>query len=264
MTPQSPLPDPLINGPLLVALGNGLEAQQFCKMPETVDDLGLPDDLAGAPSDEPEDAPPDIGGRLLLEATARTAEVEKFLDDVLISDIQETPLSNIDDVIDDRRSRDERMQRIESRAKELLQEEMLKATHERDVKELEEAVATVNAPNPGEAAASDPKASRSSKSTGGKRGSPTDLSSSSSSSMGGGSGDTVPPPAPFKLESANRKKSEQNPYVLNLTEFLPESDATRQARDLKAENDVLKACLANAKNPRAFDAYLKRSTHTVA
>ena len=69
---------------------------------------------------------------------------------------------------------------------------------------------------------------------------------------------------PFKLESLGVAKSrEQNPYVLNVTDFVPEVQATRSARELKAENEVLRACLKDARsNPKAFESYLRRSTQT--
>ena len=53
-----------------------------------------------------------------------------------------------------------------------------------------------------------------------------------------------------------------NPYVLDMTEFMPEMDATRKARELRAENEALRACLKNGKAPKAFEQYLRRSSHT--
>ena len=188
---------------------------------------------------------------LAAEAAARTAEVEKFFDDVLIDDFKATPLNTMEEVLGERKERDERASRLAARTKELMDEEIAKQKHEREVKELEEVAKELTATE-----AKDGK-------PGSKSGSRSGGAGSSSSSAA--AADAEPAPAPFKLESAGRKKSEvNNPYVLNLTEFVPEQEATRAARDLRAENDVLRACLKDTKNPKAFESYLRRSTHTVA
>jgi hypothetical protein len=55
------------------------------------------------------------------QGTELDAQIEKFFDDVLIDDIQQTPLITIEGVLQERRERDERQTRLRSRAQEMLQ-----------------------------------------------------------------------------------------------------------------------------------------------
>jgi hypothetical protein len=201
------------------------------------------------------------------------ASVEKFLDEALISDIRETPLITLDGVLDDRREREERLDRIRGRTKELMDEELAKEKHEREVRELEEAISTSSQPVPV------PKQRERRPSRRDAAEAPATTAAAAPAAAPAAEG--PPPPAaavaadgeevaavaaslPFKLESAGVARSrEQNPYVLNMTDFVPEVQATRSARDLKAENEVLRACLKGARSdPKAFESYLRRSTQT--
>jgi len=185
---------------------------------------------------------------LASEAAQLEAETEKFLDEALISSMRDAPLTTLDAVLSERQEAAERSVRVGNRAKELMEAEMAKARHEREVKELEEAI-SVTAPPPSSAAgkkrASPPLAN-----------SPTPAPPLSESTEEAAAAAALP----FELESAQRQPP--NPYILNLTEFVPEVEATRQARDLKKENEVLRACLQVGVRPNAFEGYLRRSTHT--
>ena len=183
------------------------------------------------------------------------AETEKLLDETLIADIQETPLVTVDAVLGEREEAKERRERVESRAKEMLEEELAKQRHEREVKDLEEAISVTQKPiaKATTAAARKPP------------------SASAPAAASPEPEEEAPPTAPFQLASANVRKNvrarEANPYVLNLTEFVPETEATRKARDLRKETELLKACLADAKlagRPNAFESYLKRGASTHA
>ena len=241
----------------------------------------MPDDAALQQAGETteEDAPLELDKDSLphefaARAVANAAEVEKFFDDVLINDFKTTPLNNLDEVLDERREREERKDRLASRAKELLEEEMAKAKHEKEVKDLEEAISITAVPaevggsgkgGSGSKAKGGGGSGGGSGGGGGGTGGGTGSASSSGADGRGSPADdeaAAPAQAPFKLSSEGRKKSEANPYVLNLTEFVPELDATRKARELKAENEALRACLKNGANPKAFEQYLRRSSHT--
>ena len=181
------------------------------------------------------------------------AETEKLFDETLIADIQETPLVTLDAVLEEREEAKERRDRVAGRAKEMLEEELAKERHEREVKDLEEAISVTQKPiaKATTAAARKPP------------------SASAPAAASPEPEEEVPPTAPFELASANVRANvrerEANPYVLNLTEFVPETEATRQARDLRKETELLKACLADAKQrPNAFESYLKRGASTHA
>ena len=182
------------------------------------------------------------------EASALEAETEKFLDEALISDFQETPLTTLESVIEERQQANERRDRVQSRAKELLELEIAKEKHEKEVKDLEDAISATAQPAAPSGAAGKKKKEAAAAAA------PAAESSSAADDF------LLKTSMPFKLESADRK--DLNPYVLNLTEFLPEVETTRKARDLRAENELLKACLKNAKGPNAFQDYLRRSSHT--
>ena len=201
---------------------------------------------------------------LASEAAELEAETEKFLDEALITDIQDTPLTTLEDVIDERRDAKERRERVHQRAKEMLEQELAKQKHEREVKELEDAINVTQQPD--DVLAAGKAASKRE----GKKSVPTASAAAPSAepiaSAEGSEEISVEEAAaalPFKLESTSLKNRDVNPYVLNLTEFLPEQEATRHARDLKAENEILRACLSGAgKKANAFESYLRRSSHT--
>jgi len=171
--------------------------------------------------------------RLAQEANEIEASIERFLDEALITEMREAPLTTMEDVMEERRSRELSTARVHDRAKELLKEELSKAEHERDVEELERAVAASKQP------ASDAS----------KAGAASEESETS----------RLHAEAPVKLNGAGCSKG-LKPYLADLTEFVPEGEASRKARTLREENDLLRKCLADAGNPRAFEGYLRNST----
>ena len=195
---------------------------------------------------------------LAAMATRFEADVEKFLDDALIADVKSTALTTLDGVLEGRRERDERSERIQNRTKELLDEELAKQKHERELKDLEEAIAVTQQPVPGSAVGG--KRERRASAGPGATAAPATEAATSVLAV---ENDATVPPAPFKLESETRKTNAQNPYVLNMTDFLSENVATRQARDLRTENELLRKCMSGDKRaPKAFETYLKRSAHS--
>ena len=206
---------------------------------------------------------------LASEAADLEAQTEQFFDQVLITEINETPLTTLDGVLDERFEATQRRDRFHARHKELLAEELAKQKHEREVKDLEDAINTTNQPMPinnkgnGKsklasvsmieksvaAAPSDEKPKD------GRSPSPEEAAPSAAVAA-------IAATLPFQLESLKGERArDANPYVLNLTEFVPETEATRQARELRAESDLLRKCLEghNSSKPRAFEGYLKHS-----
>lgn len=221
---------------------------------------------AAAPAEEDVDTN-DVHA-LAAVATKFEADVEKFLDDALIADVTSTPLTTLDDVLAERQDRQQREERLKSRRGEFLEEELAKQRHEREVKELEEAVAVTQQPMPGAPlpiGANGQRSRRASAGPGAEKGNAVAAAAAEVEAarreLEAVEANVAPP---FKLESASRKTDAQNPYVLNLTDFLPEVQSTRQARELRAENDILRKCLGdNARQPKAFEAYLKRNAQPI-
>ncbi|KAL1529851.1 hypothetical protein AB1Y20_000782 [Prymnesium parvum] len=163
------------------------------------------------------------------------AQIEQFLDEVLLDDIRQTPLITMENVLEERRARAERAKRIKDRTQEMLQEEMAKQKHDEELRELEAAAAALR----------DPKnAPRAEMSVGAKA-------------------EENPfkqiPDLPFKLEGIGRSK-DLKPYVANLTDFEPESHVKQQLGNLRSENELLQRCLRDSKRPGAFEAYLRSSS----
>ena len=113
-------------------------------------------EAASAPSAASEANEPDVSAldNVLLDSTAlphelaakaveNAAAVEKFFDDVLIDDFKATPLTNLDEVLDERKERAERLESLASRTKELLDEELAQEKHKQEVKDLEEAISII-------------------------------------------------------------------------------------------------------------------------
>ena len=197
---------------------------------------------------------------LASQAAELEAEMEKFFDDALISDIKETPLTTVDGVLEDRNQAKEQRERVQRRAKEMLDEDLEKEKQAREVKDLEEAISVTKVSEPAVAAVTKKKD--------GKKPAAAAAAPSSDDAAAAdakASATAAAAELPFKLESLGVMRSrEANPYVLNLTEFLPEQEATRQARDLKAENELLRKCLADAqkgKGGNAFEGFLRRNAH---
>ncbi len=63
-----------------------------------------------------------------------------------------------------------------------------------------------------------------------------------------------------RAESSRSKQQSLKPYIANFTSFEPEVEVSRKSRDLKQENDLLRKCLQDSKNPRAFEGYLRTKT----
>ena len=189
------------------------------------------------------------------EAAELEAETEKFLDEALITDFQETPLTTMEDVLEERREAAESRDRVKQRAKELLEQEIAKEKHAREVKELEEAVGVAAQPLPAVPGVNDKGKGKS------KASAPAGAPAAEEESADGASVSSLP----FELESVGKMRAaEWNPYTLNLTEFMNSGEATRKARDLQAENELLKKCLQDSRTGRAnaFEGYLKRGAHT--
>ena len=53
---------------------------------------------------------------------------------------------------------------------------------------------------------------------------------------------------------------ESKPYVANFSDFLPEAEANRKARELKEENELLRKCLVRETKADAFDSYIRKKT----
>ena len=163
------------------------------------------------------------------------ATVERFLDESLIAEFKDTPLHTMEEVLAERKDAEERRQRLATRADELMQQELAKQRHEKDVLGLQEAIA--------ERAAEDSAASRAKHApTSAKGGAPAPAASSSQ-----------------KLVGAGRSK-QLKPYVYNHTEFVTSADANRHARNLKGENELLRRCLQDPRKPGAFEEYLRTAT----
>ena len=172
---------------------------------------------------------------LASEAAEFEASVNRFLDEALISDFQTTPLHTLDDVLDARREKEEQRLRVQARAKELMADEVAKDRHERELRDLAEAISVTNEPSPAVGART------------GKR-SPTE-----------GEGEEAVPAAPFKLEGAGRSR-QLKPYMANTSEFTSEHEASRHIDGLQKENELLRKCLQGSRTPGAFDTYLHAKT----
>lgn len=189
--------------------------------------------------------------RLAQEANEIEASIERFLDEALITEMREAPLTTMEDVMEERRSRELSTARVHDRAKELLKEELSKAEHERDVEELERAVAASK--QPASDASKAGAASEESETSRLHAEAPVKLN-------GAGCSKGLKPcvrPCPLPLASATprvpvRARTARR-YLADLTEFVPEGEASRKARTLREENDLLRKCLADAGNPRAFE-----------
>lgn len=180
------------------------------------------------------------------------------MDEALIAEFRETPLHTLDDVLQERRERNERDERVRGRAKELLDEELEKRRQAKELRELEEAITASQAPAPDQTAASHKERGRPS--------APAAAPASAPAADGEAAGElsattlaAAVATAPFELEGAGRSVG-LRPYVANLTDFVAEGEASRVVRELRAESDLLRKCLADGKDrPRAFDTYLKAS-----
>ena len=72
------------------------------------------------------------------EASEIEASVERFLDESLIDEFKSTPLHTMEGVLEQRKEEEERRARIASRAEQLMQEELAKERHEKELKELKD------------------------------------------------------------------------------------------------------------------------------
>lgn len=199
--------------------------------------------------------PGSLRGPLIVHAPARLqaadieASIEKFLDDALLTDFRETPLNTIDSVLESRRERREQLDRVHERTQELLREEQAKKRHAMELRELEDAINVTKQPEGGRP----PSHAQKEREKGGEGASAAAPSSdlAADSTTGAATLDL-----PFKLEGSGRSKK-LNPYVANFSEFVAEGLATRNARDLRSENELLRKCLSDPRNPKAFDSYIR-------
>lgn len=163
------------------------------------------------------------------QATAHEAVVERFLDESLISDMSDAMSSAaVDETLDNRREQQLRQKRLHDRAIELMQEELAKERHAKEVRELSDAVSASREPE---------------------------------KPAQGFKGKAAAAAAPDAGKpKARAKEREFKPYVADLTDFVGETEANRSMQALKQENELLKKCMADPKNPRAFSGYLRKNT----
>ena len=175
------------------------------------------------------------------EAATIEANVEKFLDEALITSFQSTPLHTIEDVLEERRERSERQERLKNRAKELLQEELETQRHTQELRELEQAIDA-------------------SKQTDGAHDASKRRQHERPAADGEMEGDEAlteaVASAPFKLQGVGRSRNIK-PYVANTSDFATEGECNRQISELRAESEMLRKCLSERSNPKAFEQYLR-------
>lgn len=196
---------------------------------------------------------PNSSHALAAAAAENEAAVERFLDESLIDEFKSTPLHTLEGVLEQRREAEERRVRLAARADELMQEELAKRRHDRELRELQDAIA--ESAEETSASALGGRARSSSKLEAARS-----LPTKGARSSGPPSADAGPPSAlQSKLEGAGRSKS-LKPYVYNHTEFVGTADANRHLGGLRKENELLRKCLQDSRTPGAFDQYLKTST----
>ena len=217
---------------------------------------------AASEEGEPSSTRPATAGAhdLAAQATTFEADVEKFLDQALIAEFDQTPLNTLDSVIDARKERDEMHERVTSRAKELLEEDLVKERHARELRELEEVINTTAEPLP-----SDPAKAKE-----GSSGGPSSSSSSSAAPSKERAKRASPTEsdadaltaaiknAPFKLEGAGRSRN-LKPFVHQKAEFMGESEARTNIEKLQTENELLRKCLQGQTKAGAFDSYFRKN-----
>lgn len=195
---------------------------------------------------------------IAAEAADIEASIEKFIDDALIADFQSTPLTTIEDVLEARHEKEQRENRLKDRAAELLKEEETKQKHEKDVRDLETAISvTQQQPSISNEHAVSSSAgsgsSRSSRSSGKVAAQATPVEENPIES--------VVSERLNKLESVKRSAAHaQNPYIADMTMFVPGIQASRQTQKLRADNELLRRCLTDKSNPRAFENFIRNST----
>ena len=195
-----------------------------------------------------------------VQAAEIEASVEKFLDQVLIADFKETPLYTIEGVLEERRERDERQQRVHRRAKELFDEEMVKERHAKELRDLEEAITATKLPEgvgrPGSQQQQDGDVST-------RKERRTDATAPPSAAASDAPLSSLTVSAPFKLSGAGRS-SKLKPYVPDTSEFISEGEASRTIQQLRAESELLRKCFSDGRNPKAFEGFLRNSRGSAA
>mmetsp|Transcript_4194 Transcript_4194/g.13803 ORF Transcript_4194/g.13803 Transcript_4194/m.13803 type:complete len:179 (+) Transcript_4194:227-763(+) len=158
--------------------------------------------------------------KLAAEAGLIEADIEKFLDDSLIGDINSAAdAEELEASMLERRDQRAAKARVAERAAELLAAELAKERHEAELRQLKEAVNTTREARPPTPAGSGAKAA-------------------GAAGIGGRLG--------------------TKPYVANLTNFIGQSEAAANAQRLRDENELLRKCVKGAAaTPGAFMEYLK-------
>jgi len=203
-------------------------------------------EVADPPAAAPAASEPHDVHSIAAEAASIENEIEQFLDEALLSDFRETPLHTMENVLEERRERNDRVERVHARAKELLDEEVSKEKHVRELRELEEAITATNQPISSGGGSSNSKA-----------GAPSAAAPAAEEAAWSAAVAT----APVKLEGAGRSKG-LKPYMADLSEFVTEGESARNIKDLRAENELLRKCLSGSgENNRgaAFEQYLRRA-----
>lgn len=171
------------------------------------------------------EAAEDAGGHnvhiIASQANEIEQSVEQFLDEALIADVSSAVTSaEADETLLDRREARERQRRVEDRAHELLREAQSKERHDQELRELSDAISASKQPAVPE--------------------------------KGAAAGTKAPKP---KNERVQRKA-----YMADLTQFIGQSEASSKLSSLQEENELLKRCLQDARNPKAFSKYLGAKT----
>lgn len=165
--------------------------------------------------------------QLAEQAGEIEADVEKFLDESLISDINSAAeAEELEASLIERREQRAARARVSERAAELLTAELAKERHEAELRQLKEAVNTTKEARPPTPAGSGAKAA------GAAAGAIT------AAGIGGRIG--------------------TKPYVADLSNFVSQSEASANASRLRDENELLRKCVKGAgAKPGAFLEYLK-------
>lgn len=198
---------------------------------------------------------PNSSHAIASEAAENEAALERFLDESLLDDFKSTPLHTMEGVLEQRQELEERRARLAARSDELMKEELAKRRHDKELRELQDAITERAAEDASAATAPGGRGAKPSKLEAARS-----LPSKGARSAGPPSADAGPPSAlQSKLEGAGRSKN-LKPYVYNHTEFVGTADANRHLNGLKKENDLLRKCLQDSRKPGAFDHYLKTNT----
>lgn len=223
-----------------------------------MEDARLEVEFEALPADT-SDAPDTFSSLLAAEANDLQASVERFLDEAMIEDMRQTPLTTVEEVLEERSARRERDQRVLARAAELRDEDAAKERHAAELRDLEEIVATSTPAEGGRPGSRQAGPAEQRRQADAARKAEAAAARAGAEDVNDPSWAAAVATAPVKLEGAGRSKG-LTPYVPDLSEFAPEPERNRQRERLEAENELLRKCLANGRDPKAFQSYLHANT----